>query len=324
MEWRPSLEDQETQTQDELSQGHEWLQAWEEEEEEAVGIKRTMPPSTPVKSEYDYAQPSLLHLSQNEEYNGHSLPCGVSAPSSQTLSPDCSVAESNENGNNDNCREHGGPLSSFKTHTFSSCHTREEPYICNGCGKEFYQGTYTRDSCIECVEVFNQNMGIVPEPLAQGKGAYNVGETSMQRGKKTRNVDNLISNKGKINLGQRLSYINPKSIFVSGKRLREKNCAYCRYKCNANFPESERLKIFKHFWGIGDSARQKNFINTHVLKRDKKRHTTESDSRRQNSIEYFFTSEGRKLRVCKDFFLKTLDVSGTFARSAISMCPSLK
>lgn len=53
--------------------------------------------------------------------------------------------------------------------------------------------------------------------------------------------------------------------------------------------------------------------------RGRKRQRNVDNWKRTNAnytFEYYLTSEGRQIRVCKDLFLKTLDVSEKFARSA--------
>ncbi|XP_071769027.2 uncharacterized protein LOC139922408 [Centroberyx gerrardi] len=299
------------------------------QQEEAEGVKCSVPPTVPasacVKSECHPPQTSLLHRTQTMDYTASSDQresdgdgSGASEATSdhQAFSPCCSIAENEENSRSVCFQESAGAQSSFMTQTLPLC-TEVEVYLCGTCGKEIEQRTDEREkpySCRGCSEVLNQTTAPLREPFTEESGA---GDTSVQTGEKRAcNADNWKSNKRKRlrSLGQ--SYVNSKNVLVPGRRLKEKNCLSCRFKCSVNIPESEREKIFAHFWGMGDSAKQKSFIIDHVLKRDKRRQTTDGDSRRQNSLEYFLSLEGRQIRVCKDFFLKTLDVSGKFARTA--------
>lgn len=139
-----------------------------------------------------------------------------------------------------------------------------------------------------------------------------------QRGRKRqRNPDSW-----KINIKKRLrisgqSYANGKNINVPARKVKEKDCATCRYKCNSNFPEPERQNIFDQFWSMADVSRQKDFIINHTVTTIKKRQTTQTESKRKNSIKYRLTTQGNQIRTCKDFFLKTLDITEKFARSAL-------
>lgn len=53
------------------------------------------------------------------------------------------------------------------------------------------------------------------------------------------------------NTGQK--YISVRGQEVPARRVRPKDCSSCRKNCNVAFPEAERLKIHKSFWGLGDS-----------------------------------------------------------------------
>ena len=112
------------------------------------------------------------------------------------------------------------------------------------------------------------------EPVQKGGGGGGI-ESGMaedaktpQRGRKRQSdVENWNRNwrKRLRNSGQ--SYINSHGIHVPQRKVRERNCASCRYKCNQNFTEPV---IFQHYWEMGDEARQKDFIVNHVIKRGKR------------------------------------------------------
>ncbi|KAL2086584.1 hypothetical protein ACEWY4_017643 [Coilia grayii] len=174
---------------------------------------------------------------------------------------------------------------------------------------------YAIEGHMETEESVGSETDIVLEVVQEGDADNGQEDANTQRGRKRqRNVENWKKNKRKRLRNSGQSYMNSHGIQVPGRRMREKNCASCRYKCNKNFPEEVREKIFKYFWEMGDAARQKDFIVNHVVKREKR--NREKISRRNNTFEHYLTSDGRQIRVCKDFFLKTLDVSEKFARSA--------
>lgn len=83
----------------------------------------------------------------------------------------------------------------------------------------------------------------------------------------------------------------------------------CRYKCSENFSEDTRNRIFTDFWDLGRKPNgwdlQNAFIASSITKNPPKLH-------RQNAIRQKSISTSIKLqnkRVCKLFFLKSLDIS---------------
>ncbi|KAI4469687.1 dna-directed rna polymerases i ii and iii subunit rpabc2 [Holotrichia oblita] len=86
------------------------------------------------------------------------------------------------------------------------------------------------------------------------------------------------------------------------------DCSKCRFKCMQNLSEESRIGICKTYWQC-DYKRQKDFIlnnvESHVPERRRERVNNETRPR-LDSKEYFFSVNSNKIRVCKDFFLKTL------------------
>lgn len=153
----------------------------------------------------------------------------------------------------------------------------------------------------ETEEALGSETVIVLEVVQEGEADNGQEEdANTQRGRKRqRNVDNWKKNKRKRLRNSGQSYMNSHGIQVP-RRMREKNCASCRYKCNENFPEEVREKVFEYYWEMGDASKQKDFIVNHVVKREKI--NRETISRRNHTFEYYLTSERRQIRVCKDFF----------------------
>ncbi len=114
-----------------------------------------------------------------------------------------------------------------------------------------------------------------------------------------------------------LSYINCQKKVVQGRAVKAKDCTTCRRKCSTHINEEQRADIFNHFWGMEDKNRQRDFVIHHVQKEEKKRQS-KPGSRRQNTLTYSLIINDAKVKVCKDFFLKTLDVSEKFTRSALA------
>lgn len=79
----------------------------------------------------------------------------------------------------------------------------------------------------------------------------------------------------------------------------------CRYKCNDNFNEIKRNDIFMDFWALGSWELQTSYLNGVIKLVPVKRRKQGVVYSKNVSCEYRLLNE----RVCKEFFLKTLDLS---------------
>ena len=97
---------------------------------------------------------------------------------------------------------------------------------------------------------------------------------------------------------------------TSGKVVRSKcvqpTACTCHYKCSDTIPQEKREDIFHHYWSLDNYDRQRDYIRTNTFITESKYKI--KDSRRQNTIQYFLTIGNVKQRVCKRFFLQTLDI----------------
>lgn len=83
----------------------------------------------------------------------------------------------------------------------------------------------------------------------------------------------------------------------------KKNCATgCSFKCSSLISPVDREEINTKFWILGREKQQDYFAQT------TKQSERESERKR---ISYYLTVNGKQIRVCKDFYLETLDISQT-------------
>ena len=82
----------------------------------------------------------------------------------------------------------------------------------------------------------------------------------------------------------------------------------CHYKCSDKISQDMRIKIFQSYWSSGDYIRQRDYIARNVTAVEKKCARVNGESRRAITYQYHLTKENGSVRVCKSFFLKTLDV----------------
>lgn len=110
-------------------------------------------------------------------------------------------------------------------------------------------------------------------------------------------------------------YINAKGKQVN-TRVIGRPCFNCKFKCSSRVNEHHRQAIFAQFWEIKNHSRQWDFITRHTKITDKKKCTTNWESRRKFSRFYFFRIDGREERVCKSMFVQTLGICDFWIRTA--------
>lgn len=95
----------------------------------------------------------------------------------------------------------------------------------------------------------------------------------------------------------------------------------CKLKCAMQFSEDERKKLFSDFWQLGNIEKQRQYIatNIHVIQ-PKYRYVCISggtrNPRRPNNA-FFFRLAEQNIRVCKIFFMNTLDITSSVIRSVV-------
>lgn len=91
----------------------------------------------------------------------------------------------------------------------------------------------------------------------------------------------------------------------------------CKIKCHEKLNDDAKAEIFKNFWDLGNVDLQRGFICKHV-KRHSSARSRKEDSRRKFSQTYYLPFKGIEHKVCKLFFLKTLDISEKMTRTALA------
>ncbi|XP_072402345.1 uncharacterized protein [Diabrotica undecimpunctata] len=113
--------------------------------------------------------------------------------------------------------------------------------------------------------------------------------------------------KRKRNAGE--EYVGYKNKLVKARSL-QNYIHTCRFQCQ-KFTDEERQEIFNQFWGLGNWNLQNAFITSCTEIALPKRRRTEAVTNKGKSV----TIKLKNMRVCKMFFLKTLDISnGRYSR----------
>lgn len=95
----------------------------------------------------------------------------------------------------------------------------------------------------------------------------------------------------------------------------------CRMKCTSNISHDQRQHIFESYWNLGDIDLQREYI-AKCTKEVKPIYRCIRENRqrgpRGNNIWYSFPVDGTLTRVCKTFFLNTLDINDRVTRTALT------
>jgi len=97
----------------------------------------------------------------------------------------------------------------------------------------------------------------------------------------------------------------------------------CVFQCRKKINEVERKSLCESYWNLGNKNMQRQFIASCCKAIPKKTRKTKYSTRRKETIVYSFTVDGVQIRVCKQFFLKTLDI-GEKTVSVVVRSPAVR
>ncbi|KAK3929200.1 Centrosomal protein POC5 [Frankliniella fusca] len=123
--------------------------------------------------------------------------------------------------------------------------------------------------------------------------------------------------KTKRNLGEAYTTRNGKNI-RERKRRQIHTCK--RNRCQDIIDDDVAETLFVEFWEMGSQERRVQYVASRTESTPVARHrkrNPDSDIKRTRNNLFFFELNGKRVRVCKDTFLKTLDISDTFVESVL-------
>jgi len=135
--------------------------------------------------------------------------------------------------------------------------------------------------------------------------------------KRRSNPEEWKSSKRKTLRASGQKYISKQGKVVPERSVKGKDCNKCRFKCSQKVSKEERQNIFSLYWKLGDYDKQRSFICTNVTVAETKRCNVDK-KRRSKALSYYFTINNVRQRVCKNFFLKTLDIGKKTIDSAMN------
>lgn len=101
-----------------------------------------------------------------------------------------------------------------------------------------------------------------------------------------------------------------------GVRVCQRDHMVCRFKCAIAFNDDERTDIHNEHWNLGDEYKRHFYINTTSVAEKSCSRRAANVNAKKMSYCYFFKKNNKNVRVCKDFYLATLDVDAKRIRSS--------
>ena len=108
---------------------------------------------------------------------------------------------------------------------------------------------------------------------------------------------------------------------IPAKQIGKVDCSKCRFKCTS-ITEEQRSAVFDLFYSLESYERQKQFVCSHIEQRDTPTFMNTNDStplpkKRNVCRTFYLTADSDRVRVCKRFFLATLDIGEGFVHHAM-------
>ncbi|XP_056647399.1 uncharacterized protein LOC130452104, partial [Diorhabda sublineata] len=147
-------------------------------------------------------------------------------------------------------------------------------------------------------------------------------EMRQKRGKRKKrpcNPDNWVMKKTKTLRNSDLGYVSYKSKrSVSARKIRPSCESKCRLKCSEKIKEEVRQQLFSGFWSLGDVQRQREFIVSYSDEIKPKYRYSSTQNFRAMKRAFYFDVHNVRTRVCKQFFMATLDINARTIQTAFS------
>lgn len=106
------------------------------------------------------------------------------------------------------------------------------------------------------------------------------------------------------------AYVNRRGRGIPGKTFKNVDCG-CVRRCFTNVRPEERQIIFNSFYELGENTKQnvylRGLIQTSAVKQRRARNSSRPP--KSKSVKYFLTTSTMSIRVCKNFFMDTFQIS---------------
>ena len=88
----------------------------------------------------------------------------------------------------------------------------------------------------------------------------------------------------------------------------KKDCTKCKFKCSSIVTVEDRSAIFNEFWKMSDNEKL-HFYGKTTKQESRKSLKAGTASRKKNAVTYSLPVNAQNVRVCKVFYLSTLDIN---------------
>lgn len=173
-----------------------------------------------------------------------------------------------------------------------------------------HSGSESSDEC-EC-EVL-ENLEIETEQQLDG-------ETAKRTKKRKRNKSTWKKNAAKIarNSGNQYVSSSKSKKIIAAREIKPPCKDTCKPKCNTKINDESRREIFKRYWALGSTQRQRDYLASCMTPIRPKYQYHRHESKRRDNTAFHFNIDGIHIRVCKSFFKSTLDITDRPIRTVIS------
>lgn len=107
------------------------------------------------------------------------------------------------------------------------------------------------------------------------------------------------------------SYVGRGGTLRPGRSVKDACSDKCPFECTMNFCKADRLQLHAHYWSLKRNERAPfllGLIKRIYVKRKRTRETVGYRRIRTYTYLYHLDLYGRRLQVCKKFFVNTMDV----------------
>lgn len=113
-------------------------------------------------------------------------------------------------------------------------------------------------------------------------------------------------------------YISTTGKIVAARSIKnlQTDCP-CPMKCSMKISVEHRKELFQSFWAMSSLQRQRDYLLTVVKSVAVGRKRAKTSTKRNVTMQYSFTCNGTSHRVCKRFFLTTLDISCQMVKTTL-------
>ncbi|CAK1589667.1 unnamed protein product [Parnassius mnemosyne] len=141
---------------------------------------------------------------------------------------------------------------------------------------------------------------------------------NIKKGKKRiARVDDWLANKAKKlrNTGQAYVSQSKTKKIVAARAMKQPCRDKCKMQCSSKIDDNQRRKIFSKYWELGDITLQRNFINSCTKPIMPAIRFSGKQIPRGYNNAFYFIINNEQIRVCKKFFMATLDVNDRVIRT---------